>query len=131
MVGRNFRENLPSGNARACLVRARLLSAAGNQVLGDLAKATGALTVTRQFAIGTLGEFLRECARLVDAKQRRISRFFLRLILAGGFAQRHRRFFDIQKVVDDLKSPANRLTESAEALHVFVMRTAGESTSDY
>ena len=56
--------------------------------------------------------------------------FFCALIFSGGFAEGRGRFFDVEKIVNDLEGPADEFAETAEARDVFVVRAAGEGSGD-
>ena len=108
----------------------RLSRAAHYEVVGELAKMRGAVAVTVEFTVGARGEFLREGTGFFDAEKRGIGGFLLRLIFSCGFAEGRGRFFDVEKIVDDLKGPADGFAETAEAGDVLVGRPADKGSSD-
>src|SRR5947209_16468141 len=54
----------------------------------------------------------------VRAHQRGVCQFSLRRVFAGGLAELLRRLLLIEKVVDDLKCQADRLSESAKGVEL-------------
>jgi len=108
-----FGRHSVSCGARARRRKLKILGAAKDQEFGDGAEAVGAVTEGLQFGDGLVGQFAGDFVRAGQAKHCGIGGLLLGDVLACGFAQRGRRFLDVEDVVCDLERPADGFAEAA------------------
>src|SRR5229473_6622417 len=82
--------------------------AAKDEILRDLAEARGASGIRSEFGDRSCSELPGDFVGALKAIHRWVGRFLLRDVFAGGLAESSGGFLDVEDVVGDLKSPANR-----------------------